>query len=99
MKPVDRLFTIRRKIMRLPSGNWQIAVTPPPMMRMPTQLVELTPTQMMGYNQWQHLGVLIQEALPDLTPSQREILMTGIGDEAFHEMTHEEEFDERESKS
>jgi len=90
-KPIELMFTIRRDVMRLPSGNWQVAVTPPALMRLPTQRVELTPMQLMGYYKWRHEGILIQEAIPDLTPNQREILMTGIGDDDFHRMFSGEE--------
>ena len=35
-----------------------------------------------GYNKWQH-GALIQDALPELSASKRELLITGICDECF----------------
>jgi hypothetical protein len=37
------------------------------------------------FNNWQE-GVYIQNAFPDLTPADREILISGTCDECFHEL-------------
>jgi hypothetical protein len=37
--------------------------------------------------------MLIQDALPDLSPSQREVLMTGLDDSAFKNLVGEDDDD------
>lgn len=49
------------------------------------------------YNQWQG-GTYIQDAMPHLTPSQREFLMTGIWDDTWEELFPEDEEDLEEEK-
>jgi len=48
-----------------------------------------------GYDSWMNGGVLIQRAMPSLTPTQREQLITGIcgpcWDNTFKEEEEEEE--------
>jgi len=44
-----------------------------------TRVLNMTPTQ---YDAWID-GALIQNALPNLTPGEREFLMTGITDEEW----------------
>lgn len=44
-----------------------------------------------GYRLWQEQGAFIQDALPFLTAGQREILMTGTGDECWDAMFQEED--------
>jgi hypothetical protein len=48
------------------------------------------PNQYKGYQAWL-AGELIQNALPDLTAAQREILMTGIGNDEWSRMFREDE--------
>jgi len=68
------------------SGDlWEISVTPPAFMNLPTRKVVLMGRQYKGYLEWLN-GGMIQDCLPDLSPSNREILMTGLGDEDFHEI-------------
>jgi hypothetical protein len=48
----------------------------------------LTADQYRRYRRWREGGVLIQDALPDLSVSQREKIMTGLDDEAFTRAAH-----------
>lgn len=67
-----------------PKYAWEIRVTPNPIFGvMPTVSVKLTGEQYVGYRKWRN-GMFIQDALPDLPPSVREMLMTGLGDDDFH---------------
>jgi hypothetical protein len=50
--------------------------------------VFLTPAQFQRYEQWRDGPLLIQDALPELSISEREMLMSGLGDEDFRRMTH-----------
>ena len=43
---------------------------------------------------WQNEGVLIQDAFPNLTPAEREFLMTGMTDEEWNELFPSEEDDD-----
>jgi hypothetical protein len=47
-----------------------------------------------GFTLWQDHGVLIQDALPFLTASQREILMTGIAEECWNALFPDDGEDE-----
>ena len=69
---------------KVPEG-WKVEVTPPDWVGLPGSYIMLTENQYQRYRAWRDTGVLIQEALPELSPSQREVLMTGLGDEEFHE--------------
>jgi hypothetical protein len=61
-----------------------VGVTPPDFMHLPEQTLTLTTNQYGRYCEWLAHGSLIQYALPELTPSEREILLSGIGDDDFH---------------
>lgn len=91
MKPIDMLgFGPKREETRQENGTWLITVTPPPATGFSPSSLILTEEQYRRYLQWRNMGVLIQEALPELTPDQREILMTGIGPEEFKAAFSEE---------
>ncbi len=96
----DKLgFGPKREIELNPHPNLgaTIHITPPKMMgEMPTQKVKLTEDQYRRYKTWANGPELIQNALPDLSPSQREMLMTGLGDEDFHEIA--KSLDDKEPK-
>jgi hypothetical protein len=53
--------------------------------------IELTLNQFQRFLMWKNTRILIQNALPDLTNVQREILMTGIGPEEWNKLFPEEE--------
>lgn len=75
----------KRAEAKLDSGHWKITVTPHG-----TNVgnhVVLTNGQYDRYKQWCAGGILIQDALPDLSKDDRETLMTGLNqlqwDKAF----------------
>jgi hypothetical protein len=70
---------IKREATQLQSGDWLVTVTPPEWTDFPPSSLTLTPGQFHRFNEWLEGGTLIQNALPDLSPAEREILMTGIG--------------------
>lgn len=91
MKPVDQLgFGPKREVKQLDNDQWEISVTPPKFMGLPTQKLVLNKNQYLGYLAWQN-GQLIQDALPDLTRSQREIILTGLGDDDFNRLAGDDE--------
>ena len=51
-----------------------------------TNFVQLTPDQWKRYGEWSSGKLLIQNALPDLTADQRELLKTGICSECWEKM-------------
>jgi hypothetical protein len=59
----------------------------------PEVSVTLTPNQYGRYLLWREGPLLIQEALPELGPTQREMLMTGLSDLDFHRMTRDPDDD------
>lgn len=83
MRPIDALgFGPKYEVSKNESG-YLIKVTPPAFMGGMTVEVPLTEQQYAGYIAWKDGGKLIQDALPDLSPAQREMLITGLDDEAF----------------
>ncbi len=81
MKPIDRLglgpsYHIEEK----PNGTKEVFVKPPEFFipNAEEKSVTLTSEQYQRFLQWRNTRVLIQDALPDLTPCQREVLMTGL---------------------
>lgn len=75
-------FSPKREAKRNDDGTYTITVTPPAFMQVQPKSLTLTQKQYVGYLEWQN-GQLIQEALPDLTASQRELLMSGLDDAEF----------------
>jgi hypothetical protein len=72
----------KREAVRMGDGTWQITVTPPAWSGFAEpQTLTLTPDQYDRFQAWLTDGTPIQDKLPDLTPGQREILMSGIGPE------------------
>ena len=60
-------------------GSWKIVVTPPAWTGLPQNEIVLTEEQHNRYMKWATgRTTLIQHALPDLSPAQREVIMTGI---------------------
>jgi len=85
MKPIDRLpewAPRRREEQR--DQFWIVYVQPPAMFGLPEQSIYLSPDQYQRYKLWRDGSLMIQEALPDLSPEQREILLSGLGDADFH---------------
>lgn len=74
----------KREVKPQADGSYVIAVTQPMMFfkNPKTTEVKLSAEQYEGYKRWQ-AGELIQDAMPDLGPSQREVLMSGMDDDDF----------------
>lgn len=80
-------FTPTRRV-EVTDAGYTVYVKPPPIVGiLPEVSVFLTPEQFERYQQWRNAELLIQDALPDLSRWQREMLMTGLGDADFHRMT------------
>ena len=98
MSVADRLgWGPKREEIQIPVGSrtdgksWEIRVTPPLIIGdYPTLSVLLTQDQYERYLKWKQ-GMLMQEALPDLPPHTREVLMTGLGNDDFHNMCMDED--------
>lgn len=56
--------------------------------------VFLTYDQFERFKAWRSGAMLIQDALPDLADSEREIILTGMDDEAWNAMCDETEDEE-----
>lgn len=90
MKPVDMLgFGPTRTAVKNPAGGYNVTVTPPEIVQMQGHTLHLTDDQYIRYQAWNEGGGLIQDVLPDLTGAQREILMTGMGDDDFQRLKQE----------
>jgi len=85
-------FAPSRRVEKTDDG-YVVHVRPPPMIGdFPEVSVQLTEDQYERY-QWWRRGKLIQEALPDLSVDQREMLMTGLCNEDFLRIAHDPEED------
>lgn len=60
------------------SGDFIVSVTPPRALRMPTSFVRLSCDETNGFLQWIRGEGTIDQCLPYITPSQREILLNGM---------------------
>jgi hypothetical protein len=67
-----------RKARRLDNGDWLVKVTPPEWSGFHQSSIVLNSDQFHRFKSWLDGGGMIQDALPDLSPSEREMLMTGI---------------------
>jgi hypothetical protein len=84
-------FTPSRRVVMTP-GGYTVYVKPPELVgSFPEVSVFLTKEQYERYLLWREGPLQIQEALPDLSPSEREMLMTGLGDKDFAKMARDEE--------
>lgn len=92
MKPIDRLgFGPNRVVCEDDEGGFIVMVTPPKLLGpKPTMHVPLTAEQYRRYKLWEN-GLLMQDALPDLNPAVREMLLTGLSDEDFHNATRSDD--------
>lgn len=82
----------KRTAVEQKDGYWLVAVTPPVWSGFDsTSTITLSADQYRRYTQWLETGSMIQDALPELSPSQREILLSGIGPAAWDEKFAEED--------
>jgi hypothetical protein len=68
-----------------------IYIRPPQFFNLPEVSVRLTIDQYRRYEKWRDGHGLIQVLLPDLSDSEREMLMTGLGDADFDRFAGSEE--------
>jgi hypothetical protein len=77
----------KRRVVETTGTHVVVGITPPAFMALPEQQLALTTDQYKRYLEWMTGSVLIQEALPELKASEREILLSGVGDDDFHKIT------------
>jgi hypothetical protein len=79
MKPIDKLkMGPDREVIPI-EGGFRVTVTPPAWTGIKGgKYLDLSPPQYLRYLEWMESRVLIQDALPELRPDQREILLTGM---------------------
>lgn len=63
--------------------GWLVTVTPPEWSGCTASSLQLTDDQYARYVMWCDHGRLMQDAFPDLSRAEREILQTGISDDEF----------------
>jgi hypothetical protein len=56
----------------------------------PEQQLELTNEQFGRYLKWLGGGISIQDAFPELTPGEREVLLSGLPEEFFDQFEDDE---------
>ena len=93
MSVIDKLgMGPERELIKNEDGNYVLRVTPPAWAGFEpgysSELV-LTPDQVNRYYSWKNSHMLIQDAFPDLNPSQREVIISGISDEEFHKLARD----------
>ena len=78
-------FSPSRRVEKNDNGrSYTVYVRPPQIVgTMPEVSVTLTLGQYQRYLLWREGPLMIQEALPDLSANEREMLMTGLSDEDF----------------
>jgi hypothetical protein len=86
-------FAPKREVHESVCG-YVVTVTPPEFMALPSQSVCLTPDQFLRYKQWRDGVLFIQDALPELSAADKEILMSGIGPDEWDEMWSDESEEE-----
>ena len=69
----------KRESRQLPTGDYIVRVTPPDWTGCSPSEVKLTANQFVNFQRWLNGSILIQDAFPDLSDDDREILKTGIG--------------------
>jgi hypothetical protein len=81
-------FTPSRRVEKTSDG-YMIYVKPPEFMGCPEVSVYLTKDQFDRYAKWRSGVMNIQEALPELSISTHEMLMSGLGDKDWDRITRD----------
>jgi hypothetical protein len=65
---------------KLPDGTYRLTVVPNPIVYDEPEAISITLTasQVERYRTWKRGAGVIQDLLPDLTPNQREVILTGL---------------------
>jgi len=74
-----------RRTIKTTGTHVTIGVKAPDCMETPEQELSLTNEQFSRYLQWLAGGVNIQEAFPELSPSEREVILSGLPDDFFEQ--------------
>lgn len=83
-----------REASPIENGCWSIKVTPPSWSGFkPSSPIVLSGSQYAQYEKWLRGELTMKEALPELPPSTREVLMSGIDDDQWEEVYSEEDYD------
>jgi len=86
------MFKPSRKHEHITDDIWKVTVTPPKISGFKgSSSVYLSDRQYRAYLRWLDGHWQIQEALPELTASEREILMSGISPQEWDKFTKGEE--------
>jgi hypothetical protein len=72
-------------------GSWIVYIKAPKFMGTPEVQVKLTADQFKRYLTWKQGPRMIQEALPEMSASEREKLMSGLDDENFQRIAKQME--------
>ena len=90
VKPIDVVgMGPRRDIVPNDNGTYTLTITPPKWAGSKVSTIELSADQFRRYVAWTKGGPLMENALPDLTSAQREIIITGIGPEDWKKLEEE----------
>jgi hypothetical protein len=84
----------KRVLSRNEDGTFTLKVSPPAWAGFDpdySSSIVLTEDQVKRFCEWQDTGILIQNAFPELTASQREIILSGIEDKDFQKLAPEDE--------
>lgn len=97
VRPVDMTaLAPQRHAAPIAGGRWAVTVTPPAVVGGRGRTVVLTGDQYARYLQWRARTMLLQDALPELSASEREALMTGLTDAEFQEAAGDEDNEDEE---
>jgi hypothetical protein len=87
MSVADKLgMGATRELSRNPDGTFTLTVTPPKWAGFDPEYknsIVLNQDQVTRYYEWLNTQILIQNAFPELSASQREIIQSGIGSDEY----------------
>jgi hypothetical protein len=84
----------KRELSKNEDETWTLKVSPPAWAGFDpdySSSIVLTEDQVKRFCEWQDTGILIQNAFPDLNASQREIILSGIGNNEFQNLADDED--------
>jgi hypothetical protein len=87
MKPGPKRDAIFNEV----TGKWDLIISPPSWSKFAPSKISLTPDQYERYQTWLDKGELIQDALHELSPAEREVLLSGISPEEWTEAFGEDD--------
>jgi hypothetical protein len=84
----------KREIVDNKDGTYTLKVSPPAYAGFEPGYcseIVLSEEQVLKYEAWTNSHILIQDAFPELTATQREIILTGIADRDFKKLARDDE--------